>query len=35
MGPYLEGLPLTVNKMVKGAAYEPKPASEPQAAAPH
>ena len=28
MGPYLEGLPLTINKMVKGAAYEPKPASE-------
>jgi hypothetical protein len=28
MGPYLEGLPLTINKMVKGAAYEPKPGSE-------
>jgi hypothetical protein len=28
MGPYLEGLPLTINKMVKGAAYEPKAASE-------
>jgi hypothetical protein len=25
MGPYLEGLPLTINKMVKGASYEPKP----------
>ena len=25
MGPYLEGLPLTVNKMVKGASYDPKP----------
>jgi len=28
MGPYLEGLPLTINKMVKGAAYEPKPGGE-------
>jgi hypothetical protein len=28
MGPYLEGLPLTINKMVKGAAYEPKPTGE-------
>jgi hypothetical protein len=26
MGPYLEGLPPTVNKLVKGAAYDPKPA---------
>jgi len=26
MGPYLEGLPLTINKLVKGAAYDPKPA---------
>src|ERR1051326_2601435 len=25
MGPYLEGLPLTVNKLVKGASYDPKP----------
>jgi len=28
MGPYLEGLPLTINKMVKGAAYDPKPAAQ-------
>ena len=28
MGPYLEGLPLTINKMVKGAAYDPKPGSK-------
>jgi hypothetical protein len=28
MGPYLEGLPLTINKMVKGAAYDPKPAGQ-------
>jgi hypothetical protein len=28
MGPYLEGLPLTINKMVKGAAYDPKPGSQ-------
>jgi hypothetical protein len=28
MGPYLEGLPLTINKMVKGAAYDPKPRSK-------
>jgi hypothetical protein len=35
MGPYLEGLPLTVNKMVKGAANEPKPNGAPQAAVPH
>jgi hypothetical protein len=28
MGPYLEGLPLTINKMVKGASYEPKPGTE-------
>jgi hypothetical protein len=25
MGPYLEGLPLTINKLVKGASYDPKP----------
>jgi hypothetical protein len=28
MGPYLEGLPLTINKMVKGASYDPKPKGE-------
>jgi hypothetical protein len=28
MGPYLEGLPLTVNKLVKGASYDPKPAGQ-------
>ena len=28
MGPYLEGLPLTINKMVKGAAYDPKPTGQ-------
>jgi len=28
MGPYLEGLPLTINKMVKGAAYDPKSAGQ-------
>jgi hypothetical protein len=28
MGPYLDGLPLTVNKMVKGAAYDPKSAGQ-------
>jgi hypothetical protein len=28
MGPYLEGLPLTVDKMVKGAAYDPKSAGQ-------
>jgi hypothetical protein len=28
MGPYLEGLPLTVNKLVKGAAYDPKPSGQ-------
>ena len=33
MGPYLEGLPLTINKMAKGkmvngAAYDPKPGSQ-------
>jgi len=28
MGPYLEGLPLAINKMVKGASYDPKPKGE-------
>ena len=28
MGPYLEGLPLTINKMVKGAAYDAKSAGQ-------
>ena len=28
MGPYLDGLPLTINKLVKGVAYDPKPAGE-------
>jgi len=28
LGPYLEGLPLTVSKMVKGAAYDTKPAGQ-------
>ena len=28
MGPYLEGLPLTISKMAKGAAYEPKSGGE-------
>ena len=28
MGPYLEGLPLTIHKMVKGAAYDPKSAEQ-------
>jgi hypothetical protein len=28
MGPYLEGLPLTISKMVKGAANEPKAGGE-------
>jgi len=28
MGPYLEGLPLTISKMVKGASYDPKPRGE-------
>jgi hypothetical protein len=28
MGPYLDGLPLTINQLVKGAANDPKPAAQ-------
>ncbi|HML15056.1 MAG TPA: hypothetical protein VK456_17250 [Xanthobacteraceae bacterium] len=28
MGPYLDGLPVTIDKLVKGAAYDPKPVTE-------